>query len=324
MTQDQIDILIYSENIHLQAEMLAEAQRKTSGKVALLVMGTPANGMDFEDINADVIYQVQDPALLEFNPEPYTDALAQVLKVASPKLVLFGATKQGLELSARLAERLDLGIASWCVDFDIDDSVGEVTAQCMIFSGIGLNKYRIKTCPAFITVAPGAFEKDHEAGKKPLIENFEIDLPEAKLAVLEEIDKLSSGTRLEDAKVIVDVGQGFENQDDLKMAEELADLLGGAVSCSRPLSSERDWFPEWVGLSGAQLSPRLCFTLGVSGAIQHMIGIRGSDVIVAVNKDEYAGVHLQADYGVVADLYDFLPALIELLKENKAELAKYS
>lgn len=321
MIQGQIDILVYSENIHLQAELLAGAKLKTTGKVALLVMGRAAGEMDFENINADVIYQIQDPALLKFNPEPYTDALAQVIKITNPRLILFGATKQGLEVSARLGERLGLGIASWCVDFNFDESGKEITAQCMIYSGIGLNRYRIKTSPAILTVAAGVFETDQDSGKKPPLENIEIDLPDPKVTVLEEIDKLSSGTRLEDYKVIVDVGQGFENRDDLKLAEELADLLGGAVSCSRPLSSERDWFPEWIGLSGAQLSPRLCFTIGVSGAIQHMIGIRGSDVIVAVNNDEHAGVHLQADYGVVADLYDFLPALIEVLKEQKVGLA---
>ena len=109
-------------------------------------------------------------------------------------------------------------------------------------------------------------------------------------------------------------GQGVRARDDLALAEELAHLLNGQVACSRPVSSERDWFPEWLGLSGLKLSPDLCITLGISGSIQHMIGIRDSKVIVAVNTDENAGIFAQADYGVHADLYQFVPALIEAIK----------
>jgi electron transfer flavoprotein alpha subunit len=110
-------------------------------------------------------------------------------------------------------------------------------------------------------------------------------------------------------------------REDLELAESLASLLGGQVACTRPISSERDWFPEWLGLSGKKLSPDLCITLGVSGAIQHVIGIRDSKIIVAVNKDEGAGIFMQADYGVVADLYEFVPVLIEALRARSAVAA---
>ncbi|MBT4291080.1 electron transfer flavoprotein subunit alpha/FixB family protein, partial [bacterium] len=192
--------------------------------------------------------------------------------------------------------------------------------ECMIYSGIGVNTYRLQTKPAMVTVSGGVFEAIEASGKTAEVVPVSVDIQAPKLTVIEEKGKRAVGKRLEDAPVIVDVGQGFKEREDVGMADELAELLSGQVSCSRPISSERDWFPEWIGLSGAQLSPDLCFTVGTSGAIQHMIGIRNSNIIVAVNNDEYAGSHYQADYGVVADLYEFLPALIEAIKKRSVQL----
>ncbi len=119
---------------------------------------------------------------------------------------------------------------------------------------------------------------------------------------------------LEEAKLVIDVGQGVKQRDDLQMIQSLADLLDGQLGCSRPIASDRDWFPEWLGLSGAKIKPELCLTVGISGAIQHIVGIRDSHLIAAVNMDENAPIFAQADYGVVADLYEFLPALIDRIK----------
>jgi electron transfer flavoprotein alpha subunit len=105
------------------------------------------------------------------------------------------------------------------------------------------------------------------------------------------------------------------------MVQALADLLDGHMACSRPIASDRDWFPEWLGLSGAKIKPELCLTVGVSGAIQHIVGIRDSRLIAAVNTDEGAAIFSQADYGVVADLYEFLPALIERIKSRRVRPA---
>ena len=121
--------------------------------------------------------------------------------------------------------------------------------------------------------------------------------------------------------MIVDVGQGMKEKADLVMAEELAALFEGQVACTRPVSSERDWFPDWLGLSGKRIHADLCVTLGVSGSIQHVVGIRDAKTIVAVNNDENAGIFSQADYGVVADLHEFVPAFITALRAHSAKLA---
>ena len=135
-----------------------------------------------------------------------------------------------------------------------------------------------------------------------------------RMTILEYNPKPSSGIRLEEARLVVDVGQGMKQRDDLRMVQAVADLLDGQLACSRPIASDRDWFPEWLGLSGAKIKPELCLTIGISGAIQHIVGIRDSRLIAAVNNDENAAIFSQADYGVVADLYEFLPIFIERIK----------
>ena len=314
-------ILVYAEDAHIKQELLSKA-RLAGAEVALACIGDqdPA-AEDYGAWGANMVFSVVDPLLNDFNPESYCDALAGIITQAQPDLIMVGATKQGLELSARVAERLQIGCASWCVAFEIDTANREVVAECAIYSGIGKNTYRLKTQPAMVTVAGGVFEAIEEPGQQVKLESVSVEIQQPKLTVIEQKGKMAAGRRLEDAKVIVDIGQGFKEREDVGMADELAELLGGQVSCSRPISSERDWFPEWIGLSGARLSPDLCFTIGTSGAIQHMVGIRDSKTIVAVNVDEYAGVHFQADYGVVADLYAFLPALIKVIKDRSIQLS---
>jgi len=322
MSAQQSKILVYAEDERLMRQLLTKARQAQTGNVGLALVGDEIEQADFGSWGADTVYMVQNSLLGSFNPETYADALTSVVEQAEPDLVLIGGTKQGLELSSRVAERLNMGIASWCVDFEIDAERKQITAKCMIYSGIGQETYRLKTRPAMATVDSDVFEQQSFPDIQAERIEVDADIHDPRLEVLEEKGKMAAGERLIDAQVIVDVGQGFEEKEDLALAEELAQLLGGQVSCTRPIASERDWLPEWIGLSGAQLSPQLCFTIGVSGAIQHMIGIRDSDLIVAVNKDEHAGVHLQADYGVVADLYEFLPALIEVMKERSIRLAE--
>jgi len=314
-------IAVYSENLDMLRELLGKAHQTGAEEVAVIYVGesNPEAG-EYGTWGANIVYSVISPKLTEFNPETYTDAITEVISRAKPDLILIGATKQGLELSPRIAERLDLSYASFCVDFELESKSQQVLAKCMIFSGIGVSTYRLHTKPAMLSVAGGVFDAVDLPGNEVILTPVSATIETPKLTIIEQKEKMIAGKRLEDAPVIIDIGQGFIEKDDVTMADELAALLCGQVSCSRPLSSERDWFPEWIGLSGAQLSPDLCFTIGTSGAIQHMIGIRGSKIIVSVNNDEYAGSHLQADYGVVTDLYEFLPSLIKVIKDRSIRI----
>lgn len=317
-------ILVYSEEMTVLEELLGKARQVAASgafdQVEAAVFGgePPA---ELGEWGANVVYVVRDAQLQSYHPEAFTDALAGVMAHAQPDLVLVGATKRGLEVSGRVAERLDLGVASWCIDFTRDPQTGTITADCMIYTGVGKNTYRIDSHPALATVAPGTFRPQATAGKTAQAISLAVPIAPPLLEVLENNEKAEAGRRLQDAPVIVDVGQGVRERSDLAMAHELADLLCGQVACSRPVSSERDWFPEWLGLSGLKLSPDLCITLGISGSIQHMIGIRDSRVIVAVNTDEGAGIFAQADYGVKADLYEFVPAFMAALKARSVTKA---
>jgi electron transfer flavoprotein alpha subunit len=316
------EILIYSNEERMLPELISAAYRSGVDSVGLVLLADEIEQDDKDhDWGVDTVFFVENPHLGYFNPESYTDALSTVIEQVNPYLVLIGATKEDIELSARVAGRLGVGIASWCVSFNLNRDNGELLAQCMLYSGVGFCTYSINTMPAMVTVAPGSFACDQLDRKEPEWVKINVDIPEPHLKVLQEKGKMAAGMRLEDAPVIVDVGMGLEAKEDLTLAQELADIFNGQVSCTRPIATERDWFPEWVGLSGAKLSPALCFTIGVSGAVQHMIGIRGSEVIVAVNKDEHAGIHLQADYSVVADLTKFVPELIMELKKRSVTLS---
>ena len=315
-------ILVYSEESPVQRELLGKARQAAAeqgiDQVAAVVFGTGAgtgaSAASWGEWGADVVYTVADASLNTYHPETFCDALAGVIRQAQPALVLIGATKRGLEVFGRVAERLKLGAVSWCVDFSVDPQSQSVMAECLIYTGIGHNTYRIETTPALAAVPPGTFRAQTFPGQAAQVIEVSVALAPARLRVLENSQKAETGRRLQDAPVIVDVGQGVRSREDLLLAEELAHLLNGQVACSRPVSSERDWFPEWLGLSGLKLAPDLCITLGISGSIQHMIGIRDSELIVAVNTDENAGIFAQSDYGVQADLYQFVPALIEAIK----------
>ena len=318
-------ILVYSEKHQVVRELLGKARQVADEKgmavaAVYLSESVPEDLAELGAWGADTVYTVASPLLVGLNPETYTDALAGVIADVKPDLVLVGATKPGLEISARTAARLGAGVASFCVDFDFS-AEGVVTAQCMIYSGVGINTYQIKTQPALATVTPGVFEAVKREGTAA-VTILDIPIRQPAMTILEYKEKAAAGVRWEDAPVIVDVGMGMSDKSHLGLAEDLASLFEGQVACSRPVSSERDWFPEWLGLSGKKIHADLCITLGISGSIQHVVGIRDSRTIVAINNDENAGIFSQADYGVIADLHEFVPILVTALKARSAKLAR--
>lgn len=311
-----VEVLVYSEDRSLQMELLGKARQvadQHGGSVSMLLLGTAAQ----ENVSAyamggcDRLYVVEDGALEQYQVDVFTSALAGVVEQLRPVLVLVGGTKRGLEIAPSVAERVKAGYASWALDFGVDPSDGQVTATCMIYSGMGTATYRFAPTTTVLTAAAGVFGAGAFPGRTARAEVLRPSLPAPVATVLERRPKMRTTTRLEDAAYVIDVGQGVKQRDDLALVEALALRLGGQLACTRPLACDREWFPEWLGLSGAKIRPRLCLTLGVSGAIQHVIGIRESKVIASVNSDEHSGMFTQTDYGVVADLYEFIPVLIE-------------
>ena len=186
-------ILVYSEDNNILPELLGKAQQVGAEAVVAVIRDTsPAGGCGKN--GAETVYYVTDPVLKEFNPETYTAALAGIIAHVKPDLVMVGATKQGLELSARVAERMEMSLASWCVDFEMDAE--GIVAQCMIYSGIGINTYRLKTKPAMITVSGGVFEAPDGSGEKAEVVPVSVDIQAPKLTVIEEKGKMAVGKRL--------------------------------------------------------------------------------------------------------------------------------
>lgn len=305
-------ILVFSDKPALVKELLGEARRQAASLGwAVAVVGLGKNASALADLGADVLYQVD---VDDRNPELVLSALHAAAEKAQPAVFLVGATKLGMEVAPRLAERLGTGYAAWVLGFEVDAGAQTTTAQCMLYTGTGVATYRFKPGAAILTVASGVFEAGLVEGKTADIIPLDGSMAGPKMTILEYKPKPASGARIEEAHLVVDVGQGVKQREDLQMVQALAELLDGQLACSRPIASDRDWFPEWLGLSGAKIKPELCLTVGVSGAIQHIVGIRDSRLIAAVNTDEGAAIFTQADYGVVADLYEFLPALMDRIK----------
>jgi electron transfer flavoprotein alpha subunit len=305
-------ILVFSDQPALFKELLGEARRQAASAgwaVAAVTLGKNTSAL--ADLGADVLYQVE---VDDRNPEQVFSALLAAVEKAQPAVFLIGATKLGMEVAPRLAERLGAGYAAWVVGFEVDPAGQATTAQCMLYTGTGVATYRFKPGAAILTAAPGVFEAGPAAAWSTDITVLEVATAAPKMTILEYKPKPASGARIEEARLVVDVGQGVKQREDLQMIQSLAALLDGQLACSRPIASDRDWFPEWLGLSGAKIKPELCLTVGVSGAIQHIVGIRDSRLIAAVNTDEGAAIFAQADYGVVADLYEFLPALMDRIR----------
>ena len=306
-------ILVFSENPYALKELLGKASQ-VAGSLGWKVMAMPwgdqalaaAQGMD-------ELCKVSNAQEYKSDSQAGAAALSAAIKEYQPGVVLFGATKVGMDVAARVADRLQVAYATWVVDFSIAESTGSVTAKGVMYSGNAIATYEFKSGVALLGTAPGVYEAVEAGSSNPVVYDLAVDFGAPTLKILEMKEKAATGARLEEAKLVVDVGQGVKEKSDLDSIRELAEMLDGQLACSRPIASDRDWFPEWLGLSGKKIKPELCLTLGISGSIQHIVGIRESRVIASVNSDENAGIFSQADYGIIGDLYEFLPAFKERL-----------
>ncbi|MFQ6054035.1 MAG: electron transfer flavoprotein subunit alpha/FixB family protein, partial [Candidatus Bathyarchaeia archaeon] len=170
--------------------------------------------------------------------------------------------------------------------------------------------------PHMATVPPRIFPSLPPSRRRGEVVRLKVEVPEAGAVVVERREKRRGERGLEEAPVIVSAGRGFRRKEDLRLLEELAEVLGAAVGCSRPIAADNGWLDEWIGISGRKVSPRLYLACGISGTIQHAAGIRDARIIVSINRDEAASIFELSDYGVVGDLYKILPALTKALRER--------
>jgi len=283
---------------------------------------------------ADKVILVDDPELKEYRTEPYAHALASVIEKYKPEIMLVGATAIGRDLGPRVSARIHTGLTADCTQLEIGDfPINPIPGKeqlhnqlLMTRPAFGGNTIATIACPAFrpqmATVRPGVMQKlPKNEGAKAVVEEFNPGFtPDNKyVEILEVVKSVVDTVDIMDAKILVSGGRGVGSPENFKLLDDLAEVLGATVSCSRAVV-DAGWKPKdlQVGQTGKTVRPNVYFAIGISGAIQHLAGMEESDLIIAINKDETAPIFDVADYGVVGDLNKILPALTEKLK---AELA---
>jgi electron transfer flavoprotein alpha subunit len=313
-------IWAFSEAYDLTIEMLGKARElanKLQTEVAAVLLGNniQEKGNDLTKYGADKVYLVDDPALQRFQAEPYLSVIHNLAANYRPEIIMVGSTRNGKPLAARLATRLDAGCVPDCIGLSVDGD-GRLIGDRITYGGNAIARVVFKSKPQIVTVPPRAFERPNPQERKGEVVKLSVKIEAPKVEVVERKPLETSSVRVEEAEVIISCGRGLEKKDDIALLEDLAEVLGGQVGCSRPLVEDRRWFSDWIGLSGHKVKPKLYIASGVSGVIQHVAGIRDSKVIVAINKDPEAPIFEIADYGVVGNLYEVLPALKEALKKQ--------
>lgn len=305
-------------------------------EVTAVLIGSDVMGLTKElaEYGADRIIVVDDPELKEYRTEPYAHALAEVIKKYKPEIMLVGATAIGRDLGPRVSARIHTGLTADCTQLEIGDfPINPIPGReqlhnqlLMTRPAFGGNTIATIACPNFrpqmATVRPGVMQKaERVEGTQAVIEEFNPGfVPNNKyVEILDIVKAVSDVEDIMDAKILVSGGRGVGSAENFKLLDDLAEALGGTVSCSRAVV-DAGWKSKdlQVGQTGKTVRPHVYFAIGISGAIQHLAGMEESDIIIAINKDETAPIFDVADYGIVGDLNKILPALTEKIKEAKA------
>lgn len=267
------------------------------------------------------VWLLQHPALANGGAggfEAPTDAIAALVKAASPDVVLFAKTDFGANVGPRLGFRLGAVIAQDCISFAAGGAPGTITVKRPVYGGSALAEFEMGAGLKVITVHPGAYEPAPLEGGSPEVVSFDLSaaVREPRVKLISTAKEAQAGVRLEDAKTVVSGGRGLGGPGPFKQLAELAGLLGGAVGASRA-ACDAGWIDHshQVGLTGKNVSPRLYMAIGISGASQHMAGCSSSGTIVAVNRDREANIFKEARFGVVGDWQKVLPAFAATVRD---------
>jgi len=325
MPEDCKGIWIFSELHQLATELLGRGRSLADGLRTELVavsLGSPEYGQQLISHGADKVLLATNPILNTFQVDTYTDALASLAVEHKPDVLLIGATRNGLELAPRLAERLKTGCVTEATRLEVDAEKGRVLMERVAYGGNLVETQISRSKPQIATIPKGLFPAlPADASRRGEIVKVEPKIGNPNTRPIETKPKSSKGVRLSDAPVIVSFGRGVRKKEDVAIIEQFAEAVEGVVGCSRPIAEDLGWLPEeqYIGLSGQKVNPKLYFACGISGQIQHLTGIRNSRVIVAVNSDPKAPIFEFCDYGVVGDLYEVIPALIGAMKQSSGK-----
>jgi electron transfer flavoprotein alpha subunit len=297
-----------------------EMAKGMGGTVQAVVMGSNVGPCAelMAKTGVSQVYHADDPALEKWSPEVYGAVLAAIVRQAQPAIVLLGATGYGKELGGYVGAKLDLGLATDCIAFQVDN--GTLTVKRPIYAGKAMATVRPKSLPVLVSMRPNIFPPAGTDAAPAPIEKVAVTIPTPRSRVLEKVKKEAVAVDLAEAKIIVSGGRGVKSTEGFGPIRELASTLGAAVGASRA-AVDAGWidYSTQVGQTGKTVAPQLYFAAGISGAIQHLAGMSSSKHIVAINKDPDAPIFKVADYGIVGDLFEVVPVLTQELKKVLAE-----
>lgn len=299
-------------------EALAAAKRiADGGEIVAVSFGSQASNYveTLGNYGANKVYTLSNPQLDTYTTDAYFQAIMQVIDAVKPEAMIFPHTGIGKDLSPRIAARLGIGLVSDVINVELQD--GEVIFTQPIYAGKAFQKKKVKEGIIFATLRPNNIPAGEPNPSSAEVIDFSVDLKDIRTIVKEVVRKTSGRVDLSEAKVVVSGGRGVKSEDGFKMLQELADMLGGAVGASRgACDAEYCDYSLQIGQTGKVVTPDLYIAAGISGAIQHLAGMSSSKVIVAINKDPEAPIFQVADYGIVGDLFDVIPLLMEEVKKS--------
>ncbi len=286
-------------------------------------------GKDVEQAAKDAICYGADSAIVVDGPEyeyyttdAFAGALSTLIEKHKPETLMIGATNNGRDMGPRVSCRIQTGLTADCTRIDIDEETGNIAWTRPTFGG---NLMAVIMCPdhrpQMGTVRPGVFKKgayDESRTGEIIHEDIHIPVEQIRTTLVERVQEVAEAINLEEAEIIVSGGRGMGSAENFKLLEDLASVLGATVGCSRAVV-DAGWMPHvrQVGQSGKTVAPKLYIAVGISGAIQHLAGIAGADTVVAINKDPDAPIFEVADFGIVGNLNEVVPALTAAFKAQK-------
>jgi electron transfer flavoprotein alpha subunit len=301
-----------------------ELNEKLNQKISVVILGLPGISTlidDLFDYGADIVYLCEHELLKDYSIDGYTTVLTSIIIDKKPSIVLYGATIKGRELAPRIAARLNLGLTADCTELSINKEKQLIQTRPAFGGNIMASILSPYTRPQMATVRPNTFSKIKLLQpKKSNIENIKVKLEKQSIRtkIIEDFSSKKELINIEDADILISVGRGIGSKENIKLIHELAQELKGTVSSSRALV-ELGWtkHPIQVGQSGKTVSPKVYIALGISGAIQHLVGMQTSDIIIAINRDPEAPIFKVADFGIVGDLFEIIPQFLKLIRKSK-------
>ena len=321
-------VWVYGENnngkvVEVVYELIGEGRKladKLKKELSVILIGNKVEKYTNEllEYGVDNIYYFENDLLDNYETNSFTQILEEAVDKYKPEIILFGATSEGRAIAPRLAARVQTGLTADCTALDVTED-GDLAQTRPAFGGNIMATILCRRRPQLATVRPHVMQKatkqKAKASAKKIVLSSKITEKDIATKVLDFIQEVRENVNLTDADVIVGAGRGIQSKENLKLIFDLADAVGGVVGASRAVV-DADWIDHFhqVGQTGKTVHPKLYIACGISGAIQHMAGMSSSDFIIAINKDPDAPIFNVADYGIVGDLLEVVPALIKQIK----------